>query len=213
MYAVVQDGVVQKTRGMPKWFDSDGNQITDNSVFIEDGIYPLDTTPPSYDPDTQYIQEQSMDKWTIETDYVKKTYDVIDRSLDDVKRIFVMKIENERINRTKLMPWTVPSTGTEVEVKLSEDAPSKPRQTWLSGTSSWGVAKVQEGNSDATDDLIAADDSTHTMTASEWVEFGKAIKSWIKDNLMTAKYHKGNIEDQTTVDDVVNYDYSTDWPS
>jgi hypothetical protein len=123
------------------------------------------------------------------------------------------QIEADRIARTQYMPWTVPSSGTQVQVKIAEEPPGKPRQTWLSGTCSWGLACVQEGTPDEVDDLIAADDSLHSMTAQEWVQFGKALKVWVRDNLMAAKQHIANVQALDTVQDVIDYDFSTGWPS
>lgn len=136
-----------------------------------------------------------------------------DPDLDTFKNEKYTEIENERISRTELIPWTVPSTSTQVQVKIAEEPPSKPRQTWLSGTSSWGLACVQEGTSGETDDLIAADDSLHTMTASEWVDFGKSLKVWVRDNLMTAKQHIQSVQALIDVQSVINYDISQGWPT
>ncbi len=122
------------------------------------------------------------------------------------------EIEQERIKRTELMPYTTPDA-VDVEVKIQEEPPNKPRQTWLSGTSSWGLAKVQAGTPDETDSLIAADDSLHSMTASEWVDFGVALKEWVQDNLMTAKQHMANVQALADVQSIIDYDYSTGWPS
>ncbi|MFW6247011.1 MAG: hypothetical protein ACOC22_02450 [bacterium] len=123
------------------------------------------------------------------------------------------EIEEERVKRTELMPYTTPD-GEDVEVKLLEEPPNKPRQTWLSGTCSWGLAEVQDNNPDETDDLIAADDTTHTMKASDWVEFGKKMKKWVKDNLMAAKQHVQNVKDLESIEEIKDYDYTTNyWPS
>lgn len=135
-----------------------------------------------------------------------------DPDLDTFRQQKYAEIEAERASRTELMPYTTPD-GVSIEVKLTEDSPTKPRMSWLSGTSSWGLAEVQEGNPDATDSLIAADDTLHEMTASEWVQFGKAMKQWIRDNLMAAKQHIQAVKALTTVQDVVDYDYSSGWPS
>jgi hypothetical protein len=134
-------------------------------------------------------------------------------SLSEAHKGMCAQIEADRIARTQYMPWTVPSSGTQVQVKIAEEPPGKPRQTWLSGTCSWGLACVQEGTPDEVDDLIAADDSLHSMTAQEWVQFGKALKVWVRDNLMAAKQHIANVQALDTVQDVIDYDFSTGWPS
>jgi hypothetical protein len=136
-----------------------------------------------------------------------------DPDLDTFRQQKYAEIEQERISRTQFMPWTIPSSGTQVEVKIAEEPPGKPRQTWLSGTCSWGLACVQEGTPDELDTLIAADDSLHSMTASEWVQFGKALKLWVRDNLMAAKQHIANVQALDTAQDVIDYDYSSEWPT
>ena len=135
-----------------------------------------------------------------------------DPDLDTFREQKYAEIESERILRTTYMPWTIPSTGTQVQVKIAEDAPAKPRMSWLSGTSSWGLARVQEGAPNETDSLIAADDTLHEMTAEEWVQFGKAMKQWIRDNLMAAKQHMASVQALTAVQDVIDHDWSTGWP-
>jgi len=135
-----------------------------------------------------------------------------DPDLDTFKEELYEKIENERVNRTQLMPWTIPSTGVSVQVKIGEDAPGKPRMSWLSGNSAWGIMEVQDGNPDVTDTLIAADDTLHTMTASEWKEFGRAMKYWIGDNVIAAKQHLNAVKNLTNLQDILDYDYLTGWP-
>src|SRR6056297_1823043 len=135
-----------------------------------------------------------------------------DPDLDTFRQQKNAEIEQERINHTQFMPWTVPSSGTQVQVKIAEEPPGKPRQTWLAGTSAWGIACVQEGTPDETDNLIAADDSLHSMAAQEWVQFGKALKTWVRDNLMAAKQHMANVKDLTAVQNIIDYDFSGGWP-
>lgn len=122
------------------------------------------------------------------------------------------EIEQERLKRTKIMPWTIPSSNTQVNVKIEENPPDKPRQTWLAGSSAWGIANVQKGNSDEIDDLIAADDSAHPMTAQEWVDFGIALKQYIKNHVMAAKQHWQDIGSYTTINEVINHDLTKYWP-
>jgi len=121
------------------------------------------------------------------------------------------EIEQERIKRTEFMPYTTPD-GIDVQVKVGEKPPHKPRQTWLAGTAAWGIANIQKGTPNEVDSLIAADDTSHDMTAEQWVDFGITLKSWIKDNVMAAKEHMANVRDLTTVENVQNYDTSTGWP-
>jgi hypothetical protein len=45
------------------------------------------------------------------------------------------------------------------------------------------------------------------------VQFGKALKLWVRDNLMAAKQHIANVQALDTAQDVIDYDYSSEWPT
>lgn len=202
--------------GKPNWFNSDGQEITDDTVFIQGGIYPLDDAKPEYDPKTQRIKAKSMDEWIVHDDHVEKTWDVIDKSLDEVKQERLTEIEQERTRRTELMPYTTP-VGTDVEVKLKEESPNKPRQTWLSGKANKADSRIRRNldmdDVDGDKYLIAADDSRHEMTADDWLDLGEKMDSWITGHVFAASQHMQAVKDLETVQEVIDYDFSDGWPS
>ena len=125
----------------------------------------------------------------------------------------VQEIETERIKRTNLMPYTTPD-GAEVQIKIAEEPPSKPRQTWLAGASARAIAAKVKSES-MTEDLIAANDSRHSMSEDDWITLGEALHQWIKDHIDVADEHVANIMALDTVEDVKAYDITTnpEWPS
>lgn len=229
-YAKIKGNEILKTGSRSTWYypknhsDHPGEKITDDSIYAQGGIDPdanavcwrpiSDENKPSYDPETEKPPKpKAQSEWEIKSDRVIKVWDdPVAKSLDEVKDKKLREIEQERVRRTELMPYTTPD-GVDVEVKLKEEPPGKPRQTWLSGTCAWALAEVQDGNPDETDNLIAEDDSLHTMKASDWVQFGKALKAWVRDNLMITKQHMQAVRDLETVNDVIDYDFSEGWPS
>ena len=173
---------IVNTQDIPEGFLSYASEFVQNGRILEfeDGGIPVPFQSITEDPDLDTFREQKY-----------------------------AEIESERILRTAYMPWTVPSTGTQVQVKIAEEPPAKPRQTWLSGTGSWALSRVVKDMSSDTDELIAADDTLHTMTASEWVDFGEALKHWVQDNLMAAKQHTQSVQALTDVQSIIDYNYST----
>ena len=134
-----------------------------------------------------------------------------DPDLDIFKEELYVLIEQKRVENTQLMPWVVPSSGTNIEIKIGEEPPDKPRMSWLSGNCSWGLIEVQAGNTELTDILIAADDSLHELTVQEWIEFGRGLKHWIGNNVIIAKTHLNNVKALTTLQDILDYDYQSGW--
>ena len=135
-----------------------------------------------------------------------------DPDLDTFKEDVYAQIEQKRVDNTQLMPWTIPGTEESIQIKIGEEPPDKPRMSWLSGNSSWALIEVQDGNLELTDPLIAADDSIHVLTVSQWIEFGRALKYWIGNNVISAKIHLNNVKALTNLQDILDYDYSTGWP-
>ena len=122
-------------------------------------------------------------------------------------------IELYRARLTQYMPYTTPD-GAEVQVKIAEEPPNKPRQTWLAGASAKALAAKVKGESFA-NDLIAADDTRHSMSEDDWITLGEMLHQWIKDHIDVAREHIANVKALDTVDDVIAYDITTnpEWPS
>lgn len=139
-----------------------------------------------------------------------------DDALSIVKEEKLKEIGRERTRRMELMPYTAPDG--EVEVKLREEPPIKPRQTWLSSKAGKAESRIRRGlNMDDVDGdkyLIAADDTKHEMTADDWLDLGEKIDSWITGHIFAATQHIQAVKDLGTVEDVEGYDYTKDhWPS
>ncbi len=131
-------------------------------------------------------------------------------TLSEVKSRKINEIEAERLRRNETMPFTTPD-GIDIQIKIAEQPPAKPRQTWLAGASAKGLAAKVKGQS-FTNDLIAADDSRHDMNEDEWIQLGEKLQDWIKAHIDAASQHIADIQSYNTVDEVQNHDLTKYWP-
>lgn len=211
-YIKVENGIASEMRSKPNWRDANGNSINDDRLFIADGIYPLRENRPSIDPRYQLATPNPMKQWRVHHDHVEMTWTVEYLPLQDAKAAKMIAVEHARLASSAQMPWTVPATRAKVVINVQEDAPTKPRQTWLAGTILWASTEIAAGHPDATDDLIAADDSTHSLTAADWITLGKDIKGWIRRHIEQERIHKRAVDLLTTTPKVMAYDETANWP-
>lgn len=212
-YAKVENGRVVEQRPRPNWLDASGNPITDDARFRQDGIYPIVESPPAYDRDFQMAAPRKMSEWIVHADHVEKTWSVQEVSLQVAHRTMHAKIEAARLRNSAQMPWSIPSTGEAVTVNVQEDAPHKPRQTWLSGTILWAMSEIVAGNLQASDELIASDDSLHTLGVDDWLALGRAMKGWLRQHIEQERVHKAAVSQMTTVAQIMGYDETANWPA
>lgn len=162
-------------------------------------------------PGSQLVQMTHKQKWRLINDSGTFRLKTDDELLGEAKEKKIREVDIERARRCEMMPYTTPD-GASVEVKIGEYPPDKPRQTWLSGASARALAaKVKEQS--FTDDLIAADDTRHSMNEDDWVSLGESLHQWVRDHINAAKDHRADIEALTTIKDVENYDVTSGhWP-
>ncbi len=161
-------------------------------------------------PGSQLVQMSHKQKWRLINDDGMYRLKTDDELLQEAKEKKFLEVGKERARRYVLMPYTTPA-GSNIQVKIGEEA-SKPRQTWLAGASSRGLAaKVKDQSFE--DDLIAANDTRHTMDREGWIDFGEKLHQWMRDHIDAASYHIQDIKDLTTIEDVENYDVTSGyWP-
>lgn len=73
MYAIVVDGVVESYTSRPRWFDIDGQPVSDE-ILISEGYYPLEDNFPDVDLIENFVRERPMNEWIVGEDKVTKTY-------------------------------------------------------------------------------------------------------------------------------------------
>ncbi|MCK9301469.1 MAG: hypothetical protein M0P23_08860 [Bacteroidales bacterium] len=132
-------------------------------------------------------------------------------TLEQAKEEKYNQIEAERFNRMKLMTFTIPSTNIQVEVKIAEQPPSKPRQTWLAAASTRAIAAKIKSIPFA-DELIAADNSRYLMDQDDWIAFSAELHQLVKDYIDAANQHIINIQGYNTVEEVRGHDLTLYWP-
>lgn len=161
-------------------------------------------------PGSQLVSMSHKQKWRLVNDEGTFRLKTDDELLGEAQKAKIVEVERERSRRTKQMPFTT-QEGTTIEVKIGEDAPDKPRQTWLAGASSRALAAKVKGES-FTDDLIAADDTKHSMDQDDWVTLGEELHQWVRDHISVAKDHRDEILSYTSIEDVENHDLTKYWP-
>lgn len=97
-YALVHDSVVTSTGPRPRWFDDDGNPVSDE-VLVQHGRYPVIDEPPEYDAMAQWTERKPFAEWTVDADVVRVTYTVHDRDPTEVAEKLVRAIDVERNRR------------------------------------------------------------------------------------------------------------------
>lgn len=192
----------------------DGSQLVDIATLSEfyvvrrDGSWELHAVEV---PGSQLVAMSHKQTWRLINDGGTYRLKTDNELLTEAQAAKIREVEAERVRRCEMMPYTTPD-GASVKVKIGEYPPGKPRQTWLSGASARALAaKVKEES--FSDDLIAADDSRHSMNEDNWVNLGEALHQWVRDHINAAKDHTANIESLSTVEDVEGYDVTSGyWP-
>jgi len=69
------DGTPVSVEARPRWFNDDGSLLTDEQL-MDQGYFPLDRAPVSYDPVTQHVTEKPIAEWAVLTDKVQVAYTV-----------------------------------------------------------------------------------------------------------------------------------------
>jgi hypothetical protein len=90
----------------PNWLEMDGSEITDDTRFIEAGIWPLVHEDFEYDHYTQEATRKEIADWQINDNNVTVTYEVTDRPLEDAKTL--LKMEVDRIRYRKIYSENIP---------------------------------------------------------------------------------------------------------
>ena len=191
----------------------DGSQLVDIATLSEfyvvrrDGSWELHAVEV---PGSQLVQMSHKQKWRLVNDDGTYRLKTDAELLGEAQEAKIREVDAERAGRCEMMPYTTPD-GASVEIKIGEYPPGKPRQTWLSGASARALAAKVKGES-FSDDLIAADDSRHTMNEDIWVSLGEELHKWVRDHINAAKDHAADINAYTTIEDVENHDLTLYWP-
>lgn len=203
MYALVENNVAIEAKSKPNWFHDDGSPVTDSFLVEQENIYPIVYNPPTIDKTRQKLIIRPMIEWSVKDTYVEATYRVENKTLVEIQTERIREIENIKNTKLETMEYTLPA-GDIVTVKIAEDAPDKPRQSWLSMTINKAMIAVVNSE-DFSETLIDAQDNEHILTANDWLDFGKCMQERIVGLVRTAKIDIENIKSFTAVEPILNY--------
>ena len=85
MYVKVVDGIAIESVPKPNYFDSDGNPISDSYLISEESIYPVISSPPSFDDFYQEVNSKNISEWTVGDTQVTETYTISDKPINNIK--------------------------------------------------------------------------------------------------------------------------------
>jgi len=108
MYIKVTNGIPSEIRSKPNWYHEDGSKVTDDAIFIADGIYPLVDNPPVYDPHMQKRTKNPISEWRVNIDSVEATYLVEDMTPEEIADYAKSLIQFDMLLTDK---WSIPADG------------------------------------------------------------------------------------------------------
>lgn len=203
MYARVANGVIIEVRKRLNWKDSDGNRITDNAVFREQGWLPVDSSPPGHDGTTQRVTPDSTDQWIVGTETVTATYTIEDLPLDQAKKNYLGALREER------------------EQCLSGGF-THDGDTWVASTDAilrllQLSSRINAGRGlprgKAKQSLRTSDDQVRQLNATEIEDLAIAGSDFIDAVDENAAVLEGQIMAATTLTELRNIDLKAGWPS
>ena len=84
MYARIENGSVRHVQARPRWSNDAGEPVSDEFL-AQHGWLPVADGPPDYDPDTQRIERQPAQDWTVHNDHVTTEYSTIDLTPEEIQ--------------------------------------------------------------------------------------------------------------------------------
>jgi len=123
MYVKLKNGKPNEILSKPNWFHEDGTEVTDNTLFKEDAIYPVIDTPPIFNEYTQTSNQKPLDEWTVNTDNVEIVYEVVDKSLEDSKQVVRFAINQIRYSKiyNENIPYIFPGDTIPDGIQMRDD--------------------------------------------------------------------------------------------
>lgn len=204
-YAEVTNNIVTRLISRPRWFDDEGNPVSDE-VLVQHGRYPVIDEPPEYDATTQWVERKPFEEWIVEADVVRATYTVHDRDPAEVAAALVREIDAERDRRI--------AAGFTFAGKLYQGRPEDREN--ISGAALAALAAQMAGatpgdlrwhGGDSDFVWIAADNSLTPMDAQTMFAFGQAAMAHKQAHIFAARALKDAVP--------IPADYADDayWPA
>jgi len=197
-YAKVVNGEVTKTMSKPKWFTNEGTPVTDEILIEKESLYPVIYNPPTIDSARERYRLKPITEWVVNETNVTAAYIVENKSLEEVKQ--------EKINQLNMFcDERLESMSFEGNiVKIREDSPNKPRQSWLNMSVNRATIAVIRGE-EFNEPLILADDSQWSMDANKWINFGMDMQSHVANVLFVKATKEIDINNLSSIDDIIAY--------
>lgn len=225
MYAKIVNNEIIKLGSRPSWYypknhpNYPGEQITDDSVFIQGGLipdpgascfYPISNEEkPTHDPEIEYIPKQkTQNEWEIKSDRVIIKWDMpVAKTLDIVKSEKCTKINQKRDQMQSLsLEYSFPDGETgHIQRRDQKDERN------IQGIASAAISLVVIGDTTNQIHFTDEDNIKHLMTGSEGIQFGLFVQQDYANLHDNARQHKDAVNALSTVNEVKNYDYLIGW--
>src|SRR5690554_1854136 len=101
-YAKIENGKIAKIGPRPLWFNDGGEPLTAEQ-WLSFGYYPITYQTPEYDPYLQRVVLKPHSEWTIESERVVATYDVVDIDIEELRQ--------SKLEAATAMRWEVMTGG------------------------------------------------------------------------------------------------------
>jgi hypothetical protein len=108
MYIKVTNGIPSELRSKPDWYHNDGSKVTDDAIFIADGIYPVVDSPPEYDHHTQRRIKKPISEWTVNPTNVEVAYLIENMTAEEVADYAKSLIQFDVLSTDR---WNIPADG------------------------------------------------------------------------------------------------------
>lgn len=199
MYAVIENDKIISLESRPKWFDSDMNPVSDE-ILLFNGYYKVVYDLQEYIPELQKLVIRHRDDWIIQEDCVVATYDVIDISIEDLKRNRQYDVTQKR--------WDVMVGGVTLPngVIVNSSIEDQNRITSIVANASL-VGLTDE---DVVD--FKASNGWASISIAQIKIIAGVIGQLVQTCYSVERGHFEAINELTTREDVLAYDINSNWP-
>lgn len=214
MYAFLENGAIVKTVGRPRWFNTNGDPVSD-AILAESGYLPLVDSKPSYDPKTQDVSKNQKSAWTIQSDKVVVTYTVRTQT---VQEVYTRRINEANRLRDQgifggAVDWTRPGDSVVIPVDMRGPGDRANIQDLRSAA----IVMDGQGVTDAVMQFRAADNIVYNLTPQDMIAMSTAMMQRGQQWYAAAWAHKDALkaiadDPAKTVADLVAYDLTVGWP-
>lgn len=198
-YAKIENDQIVKIGPRPRWFNDGGEPLTAEQ-WLSFGYYPITYQTPEYDPYLHRVVLKPHSEWTIESDRVVATYDVVDIDIEELRQA--------KLEAATDMRWQVMTGGMTLPngVAVGTTIDDQNRITSV-------VANAElAGLTDADEVDFKAASGWVRITIAQVKQIAGAIGQHVQACYSAERAHHEAIEALETREEVAAYDVGVGWP-